>query len=181
MRPVYSGLILAFTGLVQFIYGLLAMWDSPHAAAGPWAPLARWGAFSMGFAAAFLGLLAMRGGLWSFRKERFSVVRVGAIAATVCIWAWWVPWLFGLAALVIIQRAQDEYYPHYDPRWDSPDWARPPEVEEEEGAGEGDAGGEGPREVAEEEGELLEALAEMGDAGVQEAKLDEGDGWEDLA
>lgn len=181
MRPVYVGFILTFTGLAQFLYGLLAMWDSPHAATGPWAPMVRWGAFSMGFAAAFLGLLAIRGGLWSFRKERFGVVKVGAIAATVCVWAWWVPWLFGLAALVIIQRAQDEYYPHYDPRWDSPEWARPPEVETEEGIEEVEAEEEGPPGEAEEEVELMEALDEMGAAGPQEAQLDEGDGWEDLA
>ncbi len=131
MRPVHAGFILVFTGLAQFIWGVLAMWNSPDAASGLWAPLIRWGAFSMGFIAAFLGLLAIRGGLWSFRKERFDVVKIGAISATACVWAWWIPWLFGALALVIVHRARREYYPFYDPAWDAPSLAPPPMVDEE--------------------------------------------------
>ncbi|UCC93776.1 MAG: hypothetical protein JSW25_03675, partial [Thermoplasmata archaeon] len=121
MRPVYAGFILVFTGLSQLLYGIWAMVQSPDAAVGIWSPLVKWGAFSMGLTAAFLGLLAIRGGLWSFRKENFSVVKVGAIAASLCVWAWWVPWLFGIVALILVTRARDEYYPFYDPRWDAPD------------------------------------------------------------
>ena len=150
MRPVYAGFILVFTGLAQFIWGVLAMWNSPDAASGLWAPLIRWGAFSMGFIAAFLGLLAIRGGLWSFRKERFDVVKIGAISATACVWAWWIPWLFGALALVIVHRARHEYYPFYDPAWDAPSWAGPPpsadEKADEEDEGDDDT----------EEGETLE-------------------------
>ena len=135
MRPVFAGFLLVGTGLVQFVYGIWAMIGSPDVASGPWAPLTRWGAFSLGFSASFLGLLAIRGGLWSFRKERFDVVKIGAIAASVCIWAWWIPWAFGFAALLIVHKAKTEYYPYYDPRWDAPSWATPPprpEGDEEE-------------------------------------------------
>ncbi len=130
MRPVHAGFILVFAGLAQFIWGVLAMWNSPDAASGVWSPLLKWGAFAMGFIAAFLGLLAIRGGLWSFRKERFDVVKIGAISASVCIWAWWIPWLFGVLALVIVLKARHEYYPYYDPAWDAPSWTQPPEVSE---------------------------------------------------
>ncbi len=152
MKPVYAGFLLVFTGLAQFIWGVLAMWNSPDAASGLWAPLIRWGAFSMGFIAAFLGLLAIRGGLWSFRKERFDVVKIGAISATACVWAWWIPWLFGALALVIVHRARHEYYPFYDPAWDAPSWAPPPLVDEETEEGE-----EGDKEDDDrEEGETTE-------------------------
>lgn len=144
MRPVYAGFILVFTGLAQFIWGALAMWSSPDAASGLWGPLIKWGAFSMGFIAAFLGLLAIRGGLWSFRKERFDVVKIGAISATACVWAWWIPWLFGALALVIVHRARHEYYPFYDPAWDAPSWVGPtlPADEEPEDVDEGDGDSE---------------------------------------
>jgi hypothetical protein len=158
MRPVYAGFILVFTGLAQFIWGVLAMWNSPDAASGLWAPLIKWGAFSMGFIAAFLGLLAIRGGLWSFRKERFDIVKIGAISATACVWAWWIPWLFGALALVIVHRARQEYYPFYDPAWDAPTGARPtPSVEEESEVGD-----------------------EKEDDGTEEREAQEGDGldWE---
>ena len=81
MRPVYAGFLLVGAGLAQFVYGIWAMLQSPHAATGTWSPLIKWGAFAMGFSAAFLGLLAVRGGLWSFRKERFDVVKVVGAAA----------------------------------------------------------------------------------------------------
>lgn len=200
MRPVWVGFVLVATGLVQFIWGLLAMWESPDAYSGIWSPLLRWGAFSMGFAASFLGLLAIRGGLWSFRKERFDVVKVGAIAATVCVWAWWVPWLFGAFALLVVQRARSEYYPHYDPRWDAPSWAPPPAAAREaavevtggdEGTDEGAVGEEAP-EVREPTGlprpvparDFLDSASSSDvpvEQGVQEAQLLQGDGWEDLA
>ncbi len=157
MRPVYAGFILVFTGLAQFIWGVLAMWNSPDAASGLWAPLIKWGAFSMGFIAAFLGLLAIRGGLWSFRKERFDVVKIGAISATACVWAWWIPWLFGALALVIVHRARHEYYPFYDPSWDAPIWAPPPLVDEEAEEGEEGDKGEDDREEGEtQEGDGLD-------------------------
>ncbi len=144
MRPVYAGFILVFAGLAQFIWGVLAMWNSPDAGSGIWSPLLKWGAFAMGFIAAFLGLLAIRGGLWSFRKERFDVVKIGAISASVCIWAWWIPWLFGVLALVIVLKARHEYYPNYNPAWDAPSWTQPPEASEgdelEEVEDEGEAG-----------------------------------------
>ncbi len=194
MRPVFAGFILVFTGLAQFIYGVWLMVQSPNAAVGIWSPLVKWGAFSMGLTAALLGLLAIRGGLWSFRKERFSVVKVGAIAATLCIWAWWIPWLFGLAALVIVHKARDEYYPFYDPRWDSPDWARPPpdgeeETTEEEAPEERDEADidellmeDHPKEVAARvylEGKGPAVVKEA--QGLQDTVLKEGDGWEDAA
>jgi len=193
MRPVYVGFILVLTGLAQFIYGVLAMVQSPDAGSGIWSPIVKWGAFSMGFTAAFLGVLAIRGGLWSFRKERYSVVKVGAIAASLCVWAWWIPWLFGLTALVIIHKARDEYYPFYDPRWDAPEWAPPPSREDDEGSEEGTDGEEG--EVIDEvviEDHPSEAPArDFMDPGsppdvkeaqeLQEAIAREGDGWEDLA
>jgi len=194
MRPVFAGFILVFTGLAQFIYGVWVMVQSPNAAVGIWSPLVKWGAFSMGLTAALLGLLAIRGGLWSFRKERFSVVKVGAIAATLCIWAWWIPWLFGLAALVIVHKARDEYYPFYDPRWDAPDWARPPpdgeeETTEEEALEERDEMDidellmeDHPKNVAARvylEGKGPAVVKEA--QGLQDAVLKEGDGWEDVA
>jgi hypothetical protein len=132
-RPVYAGFILVFTGLAQFIWGLLAMWNSPDAGSGAWSLLLKWSAFAMGFIAASLGLLAIRGGLWSFRKERFDVVKIGAISATVCIWAWYVPWLFGALALVIVHRARHEYYPFYNPAWDEPSWTLPTATTDREG------------------------------------------------
>lgn len=192
MRPVFAGFILVFTGLAQFIYGVWVMVQSPNAAVGIWSPLVKWGAFSMGLAAALLGLLAIRGGLWSFRKERFSVVKVGAISATICIWAWWIPWLFGLAALVIVHKARDEYYPFYDPRWDAPDWARPPsdgeeETTEEEALEERDETDidellmeDHPKDVAARvylEGKGPAFVKEA--QGLQDVVLREGDGWED--
>ena len=146
----------------------------------------------MGLAAALLGLLAIRGGLWSFRKERFSVVKVGAISATICIWAWWIPWLFGLAALVIVHKARDEYYPFSDPRWDAPDWARPPsdgeeETTEEEALEERDETDidellmeDHPKDVAARvylEGKGPAFVKEA--QGLQDVVLREGDGWED--
>jgi hypothetical protein len=139
MRPVYAGFLLVFVGLAQLIYGIWSMTQTPSVGTGPWAPMAKWGHFSMAFTAAVLGTLAIRGGMWSFRKERFSVVKIGAISATVCVWALWVPWLFGLLALLMVSKARDEYYPFYDPRWDGPSWVKPPpslDEEEEEGEGE---------------------------------------------
>ncbi len=191
MRPVYVGFILVFTGLVQFIFGVLAMLGSPDAATGPWSLGVKWGAFSMGLTAALLGVLAIRGGLWSFRKERFSVVKIGAIAATVCVWAWWVPWLFGLAALLVATRARDEYYPFYDPRWDAPEWARPPPTADETTEDE-----DGVSEELEEGDELVERRRKDTSArdflddvsppddkeasGLQDADVSTGDGWDDL-
>jgi hypothetical protein len=198
MRPVAVGFILVLTGLAQFLYGVLAMLRSPQAAEGAWATMVQWGAFSLGLTAALLGLLAIRGGLWSFRKERFSVVKVGAIAASLAVWAWWIPWLFGLACLVIVTRARDEYYPFYDPRWDSPEWARPPPYADE---GEGDEGEEGEGEEDEEEEDedegvsrsertkdaaardFLDDVSPPDDkeaSGLQDAEASTGDGWEDL-
>jgi hypothetical protein len=205
MRPVAVGFILTFTGLAQLIYGVLAMLDSPHAASGPWATMVQWGTFSLGLMAAFLGLLAVRGGLWSFRKERFSVVKVGAIAASLAVWAWWIPWLFGLACLVIVTRTRDEYYPFYDPRWDAPEWARPPPSEEggegeegdEEGAEGEDEGEEGWEDEGQEGGapgrrdvkdasarDFLDDVSPPDDkeaSGLQDAETSAGDDWEDLA
>ena len=183
MRPVYAGFILVFAGLAQFLYGVLAMLGSPGAASGPWAPLAQWGAFSMGLTAAFLGILAVRGGLWSLRKENHSVVMVGAIAASICVWAWWIPWLFGLAALVIVTRARDEYYPFYDPRWDAPSWAvPPPSAEGEEEEAEGEEGEDLPEE--ESARDILDEVSPADtrvSTGLQDAESAPGDGWEDLA
>jgi hypothetical protein len=146
-RPVAAGFILVFTGLTQVLWGIWSMTRTGEVGTGPWAPFFRWGHFSFSFTAVLLGLLAIRGGLWSFRKERFDVVKVGAIAATGCVWALWIPWVFGLLALLIIHKAREEYYPFYDPRWDAPEWARPPpgheeegNDEEREGAGEGNGG-----------------------------------------
>ena len=136
-RPVVAGFILVFTGLAQVLWGAWSMTQTGEVGTGSWAPFFRWGHFSFAFIAVLLGLLAVRGGLWSFRKERFDVVKVGAIAATVCVWALWVPWLFGLLALLIVHRAREEYYPFYDPRWDAPSGTSPPPdaaVEEERGA-----------------------------------------------
>jgi hypothetical protein len=191
MRPVYAGFILVFAGLAQFIWGVLAMVGSPNAATGPWSPLVRWGAFSMGLTAALLGLLAIRGGLWSFRKERFSVVKAGAIACSIAVWAWWIPWLFGLAALVMITRARDEYYPFYDPRWDAPAWVRPPPSDEEGPEDEGTEAGD----VYEEEEpverrtkdasarDFLDDFSQPDDkeaSGLQDADVSTGDGWDDV-
>ena len=200
MRPVWAGFILVSTGLAQLTWGLLAMWASPGFASGNWSPLLRVGAFSMGFIAAFLGLLAVRGGLWSFRKERFGIVKVGAIAATVCVWAWWVPWLLGALALLIVHRARSEYYPFYDPRWDAPSWAPPPPTAMEvpdERARAGEDGEEGPVDEGEDEGwelarsptavptgdgrEGATTVKAEGELGPQEAVIRRGDGWEDLA
>jgi hypothetical protein len=125
----------------------------PSVGEGAWSQFPKLGTFALGFTAVFLGLVAIRGGFWSFRKERYGVVKVGAIAATVCVWALWIPWLFGLLALLIVTRARDEYYPFYDPRWDAPSWARPPPEPEEE-------------EEAEEE---------------EEKGVTEGTGWEEPA
>jgi hypothetical protein len=175
MRPVYAGSILVLTGLAQFIYGVLAMVQSPDAGSGIWSPIVKWGAFSMGFTAAFLGLIASRGGLWSFRKERFSVVKVGAIAASLCVWAWWIPWLFGLAALVIVHKARDEYYPFYDPRWDAPEWAPPPL----KGREEGEEGEEG--EEDQEKGGEVPDEEPMVEDHPADAPARDGDGWEDMA
>ncbi len=135
-RPVVAGFILVFTGLAQLLWGAWSMTQTGEVGTGSWAPFFRWGHFSFAFIAVLLGLLAVRGGLWSFRKERFDVVKVGAIASTVCVWALWVPWLFGLLALLIVHRARKEYYPFYDPRWDAPSGIAPPPsavVEEEAG------------------------------------------------
>lgn len=187
MRPVYAGFILVFTGLAEFIYGVMAMLGSPSLVTGPWSLQTGWAAFSMGLTASFLGLLAIRGGLWSFRKERFSVVKIGAIAATVCAWAWWVPWLFGLATLVIVTRARDEYYPFYDPRWDAPEWARPPPSdEEEEGEDEEGGGDEAGRRTLQDPTarDYLDNMAPLDDkeaSGLQDAEVSSGDGWDDLA
>jgi len=188
MRPVAVGFILVFTGISQFIYGVWTMLHSPEVTSGPWAPIVQWGAFSLGFTAAFLGLLAVRGGLWSFRKERFSVVKAGAIAATVCVWAWWIPWLFGLAALILVTRAREEYYPFYNPRWDSPEWVRPPPGSEDEV--EGDQGevesGEGmlddhPKEpVGRDHLDDVSPEGAKEAGGIQDAALGHGDGWEDI-
>jgi hypothetical protein len=192
MRPVAVGFLLVITGLAQFVYGVIAMVQSPDAATGPWAPMVQWGAFSLGLTAAFLGLLAVRGGLWSFRKERFSVVKVGAIAASLAVWAWWIPWLFGLAALVIVTRARDEYYPFYDPRWDAPEWARPPpskdedEEDDEEEEGEEDADEilieDRPKDASARDFMEMDAPTDRAeDSGLHDAETSAGDGWEDLA
>jgi hypothetical protein len=191
MRPVAVGFILVATGLAQFIYGVIAMVNSPEVASGPWATMVQWGAFSLGLTAAFLGLLAIRGGLWSFRKERFDVVKIGAIAASLAVWAWWIPWLFGLAALVIVTRARDEYYPFYDPRWDAPEWARPPpsdEDEDEEGEAEEEEGDEGdiliedhPKDASARDFMDADAPSDRAeDSGLQDAEASTGDGWESL-
>ena len=122
------------------------MFHTPQVTAGRFEEIVQWAYFSQGFMAAFLGAVAVWGGLWSFRKERFDVVKQGAIAGTVCIWALWVPWLLALAALVMVHKAREEYYPFYDPARDAPPWSRPParplegveeaEESEEEGPGE---------------------------------------------
>jgi hypothetical protein len=174
MRPVYAGFILVSVGLVQVVFGIWMMVQTPNVASGTWSQLTKWGYFSLGFTALFLGLLAIRGGLWSFRKERFSVVKVGAIAATVCVWALWVPWLFGLLALLIITRAREEYYPFYDPSWDAPSWIRPPHLEgeeEPEGDEEEEASEEEPHAHVDHEPEAV---------GLSEAHTEPGSGWEDI-
>jgi hypothetical protein len=144
-RPIFAGFLLVGAGLAEGLYGLWAMFHSPQVSAGRFEDLVRWAYFSQGFIAAFLGAVAVWGGLWSFRKERFHRVKAGAIAGTVCIWALWIPWLVALLALLIIQRAREEYYPFYDPARDAPSWAKPP-----------------PRPVAEEE-EVPEEETEEGE------------------
>jgi len=206
MRPVYAGFILVFTGLSQSMWGAWAMVLAPGEGDGQWDILPKWSMFVMGFIAVLLGLLAIRGGLWSFRKERFDVVKVGAIAATACVWALWVPWLFGALALLIVHKAKVEDYPYYDPRWDAPGWARPPPGEdggdvaeavpgegtEEDGEVAGPAGAEGGEaSQADLEATAVEAAARdfmrvgspadsVEEQGLQEASVAKGDGWEDL-
>ena len=126
MRPVWAGFVLVGVGLTQVLWGLYAMVHAHEASAGLYTDVARWAAFSAGFSALVLGASAVRGGMWSFRKERYDVVKWGAICGTICMWALWVPWVFGLAALLTVHRARDEYYPNYDPARDAPDWACPP-------------------------------------------------------
>jgi hypothetical protein len=180
MRPVYAGFILVFVGLAQLLFGIWMMVQTPNVGSGTWSQMAKWGNFSLGISAVFLGILAVRGGLWSFRKERFDVVKVGAIAATLCVWALWIPWLFGLLALLIVHRSRDEYYPFYDPKWDSPAWAKPPPGESDE------------EEKSEEEAEPDEEAEGFGvhahdvehgpeRVGLQEAHAEPGTGWEDLS
>jgi hypothetical protein len=126
MRPVWAGFVLVGVGLTQAFWGLYAMVHAHEASAGLYTDIARWAAFSAGFSALVLGAFAVRGGMWSFRKERYDIVKWGAICGTICMWALWVPWAFGLLALLIIHRARDEYYPYYDPARDAPGWVRPP-------------------------------------------------------
>ena len=154
MRPVWAGLLLVAVGLSQAFWGLYAMVHAHEARAGLYTDVARWAAFSAGFCALALGAFAVRGGMWSFRKERYDTVKWGAICGTICMWAMWVPWAFGLAALLVVHRARDEYYPNYDPARDAPEWARPPPrpaegLEAVEVAqGEQVDGGEAPKAVA---------------------------------
>ena len=153
MRPVWAGFVLVAVGLSQVFWGLYAMVHAHEASAGLYTDIARWAAFSAGFSALVLGAFALRGGMWSFRKERYDVVKWGAICGTICMWALWVPWVFGLAALLTVHRARDEYYPYYDPARDAPGWARPPPRPEEalESVGEADGeteGGETPKPTA---------------------------------
>jgi hypothetical protein len=126
MRPVWVGFVLVAVGLSQAFWGLHVMVHAHEARAGLYTDIARWAAFSAGFSALALGAFAVRGGMWSFRKERYDVVKWGAICGTICMWAMWVPWAFGLVALLVVHRARDEYYPNYDPARDAPEWARPP-------------------------------------------------------
>jgi len=126
MRPVWAGFVLVAVGLSQALWGLYTMVHAHEARAGLYTDVARWAAFSAGFSALVLGAFAVRGGMWSFRKERYDVVKWGAICGTICMWALWVPWAFGLVALLAVHRARDEYYPYYDPARDAPEWARPP-------------------------------------------------------
>lgn len=147
MRPVWAGFLLVGAGLTELLWGLVAMARAPGAGEGAWADVVEWAAFSAGFSAAVLGAFAVRGGLWSFRKERYDRVKWGAVCATICVWALWVPWAVGFAALLIVHAARGEYYPNYDPARDAPEWARPPRREKEAGpegaAAEGGAGQEG--------------------------------------
>jgi hypothetical protein len=126
MRPVWAGFVLVAVGLTQAFWGLYTMVHAHEASAGLYTDIARWAAFSAGFSASVLGAFAVRGGMWSFRKERYDIVKWGAICGTICMWALWVPWAFGLLALLVVHRARDEYYPYYDPARDAPEWARPP-------------------------------------------------------
>jgi len=126
MRPVWAGFVLVAVGLSQAFWGLYTIVHAHEASAGLYTDVARWAAFSAGFSALVLGAFAVRGGMWSFRKERYDFVKWGAICGTICMWALWVPWVFGLVALLVIHRARDEYYPYYDPARDAPVWARPP-------------------------------------------------------
>jgi len=140
MRPVWAGFLLVGVGLTELLWGLVAMARAPGVGEGAWADVVEWAAFSAGFSAAVLGAFAVRGGLWSFRKERYDRVRWGAVCATICVWALWVPWVVGFAALLIVHRAKGEYYPHYDPARDAPVWAGPPKRAEEAGVDAGTGG-----------------------------------------
>jgi len=145
MRPVWAGFVLVAVGLSHSFWGLYTMVHAHEASAGLYTDIARWAAFSAGFSALVLGAFAVRGGMWSFRKERYDIVKWGAICGTICMWALWVPWAFGLAALLVVHKARDEYYPYYDPARDAPEWARPPPrpVEALESVGEADREPEG--------------------------------------
>jgi hypothetical protein len=141
MRPVWAGFLLVGAGLTELLWGLVAMARAPGAGGeGAWADVVEWAAFSAGFSAAVLGAFAVRGGLWSFRKERYDRVKWGAVCATICVWALWVPWVVGFAALLIVHAARDEYYPNYDPARDAPEWARPPRRADEAGVDAGTGG-----------------------------------------
>lgn len=147
MRPVWAGFLLVGAGLAELLWGLYAMVHAGDAGEGAWADVVEWAAFAAGFSAAVLGVFAVRGGLWSFRKERYDRVKWGAVCATICMWALWVPWVVGFVALLIVHAARDEYYPNYDPARDAPEWARPPrragEAAVEAGADGATADGEG--------------------------------------
>jgi len=144
LRPVWAGFLLVGVGLTELLWGLVAMARAPGAGEGAWADVVEWAAFSAGFSAAVLGAFAVRGGLWSFRKERYDRVKWGAVCATICVWALWVPWVVGFAALLIVHAARDEYYPNYDPARDAPEWARPPPGRAKGAAVDAGAGGAAP-------------------------------------
>lgn len=132
MRPVWAGFLLVGVGTAQLLWGIYTMARAPWVGEGRWADAVEWAAFAAGFSAAVLGLFAVRGGMWSFRKERYDRVLWGAVCGTICFWALWVPWLVGFIALLIVHAAKLEYYPHYDPARDAPEWAKPPTRERDE-------------------------------------------------
>jgi hypothetical protein len=156
MRPVWAGFLLVGVGTAQLLWGLYTMARAPWVGEGRWADAVEWASFAAGFSAAVLGAFALRGGMWSFRKERHDRVLWGAVCATICFWALWVPWVVGFIALLIVRAARDEYYPHYDPARDAPEWARPPRRE----PGEDAVSGEDVREVAKGEGDGGEQAAD---------------------
>jgi hypothetical protein len=92
---------------------------------------------------------------------------------------------------VLITRARDEYYPFYDPKWDAPEWVRPPlsdevaEATEEEEEEDEDID----RVMMEDHPKPVPARDYLDDVspsdtagaqGLQDAVAREGDGWDDL-